>query len=166
MSEPTEGGRDPEPAEPQEGRREQPTVYDAEYVARLRREAARYRTEAKANAEAARRLAEIEEAQKVEAEKVAERLAKAERAVAEAEARALRRETALEYRLSAEDALLLDAVVDEEAMRALAKRLAQGKADTAARDGAYVPSEGRNTTAPALNSDQLEQALRAKLGIA
>lgn len=159
MSEPTE------PAEPQEGHREQPTVYDAEYVARLRREAARYRTEAKANAEAARRLAEIEEARKIEAEKAAERLAKAERAVAEAEARALRRETALEYRLSAEDALLLDAVVDEEAMRALAKRLAQGKAD-AARDGAYVPSEGRNTTTPALNSDQLEQALRAKLGIA
>lgn len=138
--------------DPQEGREQQ--TFGADYVKKLREEAARYRTEL-------RRLKGIEEAYATEQT----RAEKAEQAAAAAEARALRRQIALEHRLSAEDAALLDAVGDEEAMRALAKRLAQGKAD-AARDGAYVPSEGRNTTTPALNSDQLEQALRAKLGIA
>lgn len=52
----------------------EPKVFDAEYVAKLRQEAAKYRTEAKANAEAAKRLAEIEEANKTEAQKLADRL--------------------------------------------------------------------------------------------
>ncbi|WP_289009959.1 hypothetical protein [uncultured Thermomonospora sp.] len=140
--------------DPQEGREQQ--TFGADYVKKLREEAARYRTEL-------RRLKGIEEAYATEQT----RAEKAEQRAAAAEARALRRQIALEHRLSAEDAALLDAVVDEEAIRALAERLAQGKADAGrARDGAYVPSEGRNTTTPALNSDQLEQALRAKLGIA
>lgn len=54
---------------------DEPKTFDASYVAKLRQEAAKYRTEAKENAAAAKRLAEIEEASKSEAQKAAERLA-------------------------------------------------------------------------------------------
>ena len=69
---------------PQEGAEQQaePKTFDADYVKKLRDEAAKHRTEAKANADAARRLAEIEDAQKTEAEKTADRIAKADAEVA------------------------------------------------------------------------------------
>lgn len=53
----------------------EPQTFDADYVANLRKEAAKYRTQAKANAEAAKRLAEIEEASKTAEQKQAETLA-------------------------------------------------------------------------------------------
>ena len=62
--------------QPQEGaeQREEPKTFDADYVANLRKEAARYRTEAKAAA------AELEQHRKAS-------MTEAEKAVAEAEAR-------------------------------------------------------------------------------
>ena len=57
-------------------------------------EAAKYRTEAKANADAAKRLADIEEAQKTEAQKLADRLAAAEEKATKAELKALRSDIA------------------------------------------------------------------------
>src|SRR5690606_16660079 len=132
---------------------------------RLDRERAKFADYAELKAKAAK-LDEIEEANKSEAEKVAERLAKAERAAAEAEARALRREIALEHKLSKDDAALLDAVSDEDAMRRLAARLAEQAAERdrhISNHGAYVPAEGK--TPQALNSDQLEQSLRKALGV-
>lgn len=72
----------------------EPKTFDADYVAKLRQEAAKYRTEAKANAEAAKRLTEIEEAQKTEAQKLADRLAEAERKAQAAELKALRSDVA------------------------------------------------------------------------
>lgn len=51
---------------------QQAKTFDADYVEKLRKEAAKYRTEAKANADAAKRLAEIEEANKSEIEKAVE----------------------------------------------------------------------------------------------
>jgi hypothetical protein len=49
--------------------------FDADYVAKLRAENAKYRTAAKENADAAKRLAEIEESQKTESQKQADQLA-------------------------------------------------------------------------------------------
>lgn len=96
----------------------------------------------------AQRLDEIEDASKTEAQRAAEAQAAAEQRAAEAEARALRREVALDPAgdgttpaLSASDAALLDGITDEDAMRALAKRLAvkaPGSRTT------YVPNEGAN----------------------
>lgn len=96
---------------------------------------------AKENAAAATRLAEIEEAQKSEAQKAADRLAAAEAKATEAEAKALRREIALEHGLTTEDAALLDTITDEDAMRALAGRLAVK--DKNPRPN-HVPREGAN----------------------
>lgn len=72
----------------------------------------------------------------------AERLADLEKRAVEAEAKAARRDVALEFRLSKDDAGLLDAMTDEKAMRALAERLA-GEADKRQN---YVPGEGANPT--------------------
>lgn len=72
----------------------EPKTFDADYVAKLRHEAAKYRTESKANADAAKRLAEIEEAQKTETQKLADRLAAAEKKAQDAEVKALRSDVA------------------------------------------------------------------------
>lgn len=65
----------------------EPKTFDEAYVKELRAEAAKYRTQAKENAEAAKRLAELEEASKTEQQKQAERLEAAEKRLAEYERR-------------------------------------------------------------------------------
>jgi hypothetical protein len=85
-------------SEPQEGV-EQPAetkTFDAEYVKKLRDEAAKYRTEAKANAKAAEKLAEIEEASQSESDKQAKRLAEAEARAQALEVKAYRAEVSSE----------------------------------------------------------------------
>lgn len=97
-------------------------------------EARKWEQRAKENKAAA------EAASKSEAERSADRLAAIEKRAAEAEARVMRREVALEHKLSKDDAALLDTVTDETAMRALAERLAEagsGKHN-------FVPREGSN----------------------
>lgn len=75
-------------------------VFDADYVKKLRDEAAKYRTEAKANADAAKRLADIE-AEKAKADQTAaEREAAAEKRATDADARAMRLEVAFEKGLT------------------------------------------------------------------
>lgn len=139
---------------------QEPLKPETDWKARSRE----WEAKAKANKDAADRLAALEEANKSEAQKAAERLAEAERRAVEAEARVLRREIALEHSLSREDAALLDAITDEDAMRALAERLSRQVEDNS-KPGAYVPAEGGRPAALALNGDGLEDALRRKLGI-
>lgn len=172
MSEITETGTAPvdpaqsaEPQEGQEGQAAEAKTFTADYVEKLRKEAAKYRTEAKANSSAAQRLAEIEEASKTAEQKLAERAEAAEREAAAARREALRYRVAATHGVSDEDAELFLTGDDEETLIRQAERLTKRDAGDIRRDGAYVPSEGRTTTGPALNSDQLEQALRAKLGI-
>lgn len=105
------------------------------------------KSEIKALKEKAARLDQIEAANKTAEEKAAEREAAAEKRAIEAEARATRREVALDHRLSKEDAALLDDVVDEEAMRRLAARLASAAEDKR-KPNNYVPLEGTNKTPP------------------
>lgn len=154
--------------EPQEGavqEQQQPEIktFDAEYVERLRKEAAKYRTEAKANAEAAKRLTELEEAQKTAEEKAAERLAEAERRAAELEAKATVAEIAASSSIPA-DILAGPRDRTPEAVQEFADRLSafldeRGKPRTPRPD----PIQGQKTLA--LNGDGIEAALRAKLGI-
>lgn len=109
-----------------------PKTFDAEYVRKLREEAANYRVQAKENADAAaREKAAVERAEK-------------------AEARALRRDVALDPAgdgslpaLTGADAKLLDSVTDVEAMRSLAKRLSAEQ--TTKRKTLPVPNEGNAT---------------------
>jgi hypothetical protein len=97
---------------PQEGG--EPKTFDAEYVAKLRKEAAAARIEAKNNADAAKRLAEIEDANKSEVEKAAQRVADAEARAKAAETRALRLQVAAEKGLTVKQAGRLSGETLEE----------------------------------------------------
>lgn len=109
----------PEPTAPET----QDKDWQAE-AARLTAESRKWEARAKENKAAADRLAELEEASKSAEQRAAERLAAAEKAAAEAEAKVLRRDIALEHKLTSEDAALLDTITDETTLRALAARLA------------------------------------------
>lgn len=102
---------------------QEPQSFDAEYVAKLRAEAAKYRTEAKANAAAAKRLAEIEESQKTEVQRTAERIAELEREAAAAKADALKFRIGTAAGLPAEAIGRLQGATEEE-LRADAETLA------------------------------------------
>jgi hypothetical protein len=153
-----------------EGQAEQPQggeaakTFDADYVKKLRDEAAKYRTEAKANADAAKRLAEIEEAQKSEAQRAAERLADAEERAAKAERDATRLRVIAETQLHPDQHEFVFGDTEDE-MRARAEKL---KAMAATAPTAPGPrpdmSQASGGDAP-LNGDPLLRDLKSKLGI-
>ena len=101
---------------------------------------------AKENAAAAQRLAEIEEANKTEAQKTAERLAEAEKAAAEARSEALRLRIATKHGISDEDADLFLTGTDEETLTRQAERLSARQAEQR-KQGNYAPREGAHTSA-------------------
>lgn len=139
----------------------EPKTFDAEYVSKLRAESAKYRNEAKANAEAARRLAEYEEAQKSEAQKAADKLAAEKSRADAAERLALSLRIATEHKLGPEDAELLEGLPDEASMRKLAKRL-EAQVAAQQKKGNRVPNEG--TTPPKAPADENREFVRGLFG--
>lgn len=98
----------------QQQRDDSAETFDADYVKKLRQEAAKYRTEAKANADAAKKLAEIEESKKSEADRAADALkAQTERAET-AEAALLRYEVATDKGVPPKAMRLLSGATREE----------------------------------------------------
>ena len=150
---PTDPAVDPA-TDPQEGN--EPKVFDEATVKKLRAEAARYRTDAKANAAAAEELAQIKEAQKTEAQKAADRLAEAEAKAAAAEASAVRWKVAAKYGVSDEDADLFLTGADEETLTKQAQRLT-GLAEERKRNGNTNPREGTN---PKPETDDMREFAR------
>lgn len=130
--------------QPPEG--EQAKTFDAEYVKKLRDEAAKYRTEARTNSEAAKRLSEMEEASKTEAQKQADRLAAAEHEAQAAKAEMLRYRIAARFQVSDEDAELFLTGTDEGTITKQAQRLADRAAD-GKKNGNHVPREGSTSSA-------------------
>jgi len=148
----------PDPADsqqPQEG--DEPKVFDEAHVKKLRAEAAKYRTEAKANAEAAAELAKIEEANKTEAQKSADALAAAQRDAQNAKAEALRFRIASKFQVNDEDADLFLTGTDEETLTKQAERLTE-RAEERKKNGNQVPREGTNPPAGGQDSDMREFA--------
>ena len=136
------------PAAPPEGKQES---FDADYVAKLRAENAKYRTAAKANEDAAKRLAEIEESQKTEQQKLAERLADAERKAAEAELKAARAEDAREKGVPAE--LLAGSTAEELADYADKLLAFRGEAP---KKPAAPPATGQGNVGSALPAPDID----------
>jgi hypothetical protein len=102
---------------------------------------------AKANADAARRLAEIEEASKSESEKVAERIAKAEAEAASVPAKvadALRGHLVALHGIDTDDAELFLTAADPDLLLKQAERLL-ARSD-ARKKPLHVPREGTSTT--------------------
>lgn len=121
-------------------------------------EARKWESRAKENSEAAKRLAEIEDANKSEMQRASEARDAAEARAKAAESAVLRRDVALEHGLSKDDAALLEGVNSEEAMRALAARLAVKQGDApAAPTGFHMDQTGRNPAAPP-NEDEMARA--------
>ena len=120
---------------------------------------------AKENADAARRLAEIEAASKTAEEKAAERLAEAERRAAELEAKATIAEIAASTSIPA-DILAGPRDRTPEAVQEFADRLS-GFLDERGKPRTPRPNPAQSDPAQplALNGDGIENALRAKLGI-
>lgn len=113
---------------------------------------------AKQNETAARRLAEIEEAQKTETQKSQERLEAAEKRAAELELRSIRAEVAAAKGVPA--ALLTGSTQEE--LEAAADALIEFRGEQKP-PSLHIPAEG---SAPvALNGDGLESALKQALGI-
>jgi regulator of protease activity HflC (stomatin/prohibitin superfamily) len=115
-------------------------------------------TKAKANAEAARRLAEIEESQKTEAQKTADRLAAAEKDAASARAEALRLRIASKFGIGDEDADLFLTGSDEATLTKQAERLTAREADRK-KQGNHVPREGSPTSAGGGELSEFRSAL-------
>lgn len=104
---------------------------------------------AKDNATAAKRLAEIEDAQKTEAEKTADRLSKADAEVASVPSKvadALRSHLVTLHEIDADDAELFLTASDPDLLLKQVSRLI-GRADDRKKQGNRVPREGANTSA-------------------
>ena len=101
---------------------------------------------AKENADAVKRLADIEEAKKTEEQKASDRLKAIEDRATAAERRAIRSELVAEFKLDKDDAKALEHIESEDGMREIAQRLA-AKAEQQRGRGGRVPSEGRTPTA-------------------
>lgn len=114
---------------------------------------------AKANEGAAKRLAELEESQKSEAQKVQERLDAAEKRASELELKAARAEVANAKGVPA--SLLSGSTVEE--LEASADALIEFRGQQEPQK-LIVPNEGRSPDL-ALNGDGLEGALKKALGI-
>lgn len=167
MSDDTSTTETPNAEQPQEGAEQQQAetkTFDADYVKKLRDEAAKYRTEAKANAEAARKLAEIEEANQSEAEKQAKRLAEAEERAKALEVKAFRAEVASETGVPA-DLLAGPEEATAEAIKAYADRVIafmeqQGKPRAPRPDA----NQGRSGAAgPKTTADSFAEFFRTQL---
>lgn len=153
--------------QPPEGGEEQQDpnkTFDAEYVANLRKEAAKYRTEAKANAEAAQRLSQMEEAQKTELQRLQERAEQAEARLAQTEIQSMHARLAAEYGVPVE-AIHGD---DEDTARQSAQTVVEWASSTF-QPKKKVPARGLQSGAS--SSDRLSgkeraaQALRQMRGV-
>lgn len=113
----------------------------AETVEFWRQKARDQEKRAKANATAAARLAEIEEAGKSDLEKANTRTAAAEAERDDARAEAMRLRVAVQHGIGLEDADLFLTGRDEETLTAQAKRLV-GRESDRKKNGNVVPKEG------------------------
>lgn len=114
-------------------------------------EAKKWEARAKENSKAATQLAAIEEANKTEAQKTADRLAAAEKDAADARRDALKFKIASKFSIGEEDADLFLTGSDEESLTKQAERLTARESERKKTNN-VVPKEG--ATPPAGASDE------------
>ena len=145
-----------EATEQQAGNEPKPTETVDFWKAKAREQEKR----AKENAQAAKRLSEIEEANKSEAEKSADRIRALEEQLATAERSSLRFKVASKYGIGDEDADLFLTGSDEETLMKQAERLAV-RSDERKKTSNRVPGEGTN---PQPKDDPNREFLRQMVG--
>lgn len=144
---------------------EQPAPKPSETVDFWKQKAREQEKRAKENADAAKRLAELEAQNLSEVEKAQKTAQEATERLAEYERTAMRQKVALEKGLPAELVGRLQGVTEDELSEDADALLSLLKKDDDRTPGPYVPAEGHSPSAQALNSDGLEDDLRRKLGI-
>lgn len=132
---------------------------DTDWVA----EAKKWEKRAKENVEKARRLDELEEANKTEAQRLTDALNAAQQQAEKAQAEALRYRIAAKHSINDADAELFLTGTDVDTLERQAARLAEQTTQARPPRG-YVPAEGSAPATP-LNSNGLEDAIKSKLGI-
>lgn len=153
----------PQPEAPlQEGDDGQQETFSADYVKKLRDEAAKYRKEAKANAEAKTRLDELEQANQTELEKANSRVTAAEQERDQAKAEMLRYRVAAQHGVSDEDTELFLTGTDEDTLTKQAKRLVDRESERK-KQGNHVPREGAPSSTASNNEDE-RAAVRTLFG--
>lgn len=150
-----EAARQPEAIEPKDQLKAEPGP-EIDWKAKARE----WEKRAKDNKSAADELAQLREQQKTAEQKAADREKAAIERAAIAEAKAVRREVALDFGLSKDDASLLDDLTDEDAMKRLAKRLADRDTKDKRKTN-RVPGEGTQTPPP---SDDRREFIRRLTG--
>ena len=130
----------------------------------LREALSKANAEAKDNRLKAKELDEFKQAQMSELEKAQAIAQESQTAAQKAQAEALRWRIAAKHGISDEDAETFLTGSDEETLKRQAERLA-ALAEKSPTTPKPDLSQGGSSTAPALNSDGLEEALRSKLGI-
>lgn len=118
---------------------------------------------AKENSSAAARLAELEESQKTEAQRLADAKAAAEKDAADARAEALRWRVAAKHGISDEDAELFLTGTDEETLTKQAQRLSDRVAEQK-KTGNRAPNEGKSP--PSTGTDPIRDFARDLFGAA
>lgn len=116
-------------------------------------EARKWEARAKENIKAADQLAAIEEANKTEAQKQADKMAELEKSATAAKVEALRYKYAAKHHISDEDAELFLTATDEETIAKQAERFSARESANkpVPQLGAYVPGEGRTPATPNLD---------------
>jgi hypothetical protein len=154
----------PEAATAAEG--QEPQQKPTETVDFWKQKAREQEKRAKENSNAKIELEKLQ-AEKLSREEKAQKEAdEARQAAVEARQEAQRMRFAAKEHISDEDADLLLTAIDEDLLAKQAKRIGELLAEAAKKpEGLYVPSEGHQPSAPALNSDELETALKKKLGM-
>lgn len=118
---------------------------------------------AKANADAATKLATLEESQKSDTQKLSDAKTAAEKDAADARAEALRWRVAAKHGISDEDAELFLTGIDEATLTKQAERLTERVADHK-KTGNVVPNEGK--TPPAATTGDVREFARGLFGSA
>jgi hypothetical protein len=151
------------PTEPVDESQEDTSQPDpAAEIKKLRAEAAKYRVQAKANADAAAKLASLEEAQKTEAQKLADRASAAEKEAADAKLEVLRLKVGNAKKLPADVIDLLKGDTEEE-LAAHADRLAEHFRASVRPSGSA--DQGMRGTGPASTPrDEFANFLKKSLG--
>lgn len=121
-----------------------------------------WETRAKENSKAAARLKEIEDAQKSDAEKAAERIATLEQQATAAQRDALRFKVAAKHGIGDEDADLFLTGADEATLTKQAERLAGRSDASTAKTRLRVPREGTHPGDP--KEDEERKAARQLFG--
>jgi hypothetical protein len=142
---------------------QQPDPKPTETVDFWKEKAREQERRAKANAEAARRLAELEESQKTDAQKAADKLAAAEAEVAAVPAKvaeALREHLVTLHSIDEQDAELFLTGTTPELVLKQAARLLERRTGTSKRTN-HVPREGNN---PQPGTDDMREFTRDLFG--